>query len=118
MNATSNAANPKNIRKRKRNGVRPPVRAEEPKGGGPNPGGFKGKGNPGGRRSSAPGTGGTGAPNPTPKGELSGEKRPAPSTPSAGGADKSSENAKKRRLNWHSKCLQAAAVEVKFPEEG
>ena len=34
MNATSNAANPKNIRKRKRNGVRPPVRAEEPKGGG------------------------------------------------------------------------------------
>ena len=33
MNATSNAANPKNKRKRKRNGVRPPVRAEEPKGG-------------------------------------------------------------------------------------
>ena len=32
MNATSNAANPKNSRKRKRNGVRPPVRAEEPKG--------------------------------------------------------------------------------------
>ena len=27
------AANPKNIRKRKRNGVRPPVRVEEPKGG-------------------------------------------------------------------------------------
>ena len=33
MNATSNAANPKSIRKGKRNGVRPPVRAEEPKGG-------------------------------------------------------------------------------------
>ena len=33
MNATSNAVNPKNTRKRKRNGVRPPVRAEEPKGG-------------------------------------------------------------------------------------
>ena len=33
MNATSNAANPKNLRKRKRNGVGPPVRAEEPKGG-------------------------------------------------------------------------------------
>ena len=33
MNATSNAPNPKNIRKRKRNGVRPPVRAEELKGG-------------------------------------------------------------------------------------
>ena len=33
MNATSNGANPKNIRKRKWNGVRPPVRLEEPKGG-------------------------------------------------------------------------------------
>ena len=88
------------------------------KGRGPNPGGSKGKGNPGGRRSSAPPTGGRGAPSPTPKGEPSGEKRPAPSTPSAGGADKSSENAKKRRLSWHSKCLQAAGVEVKFLEEG
>ena len=36
MNAKSNAANPKNIRKRRRNGVRPPVRVEEPKGGGLN----------------------------------------------------------------------------------
>ena len=34
MHATSNAANPKNIRKPKRNGIGPPVRAEEPKGGG------------------------------------------------------------------------------------
>ena len=91
----------------------------KPEGGGPSPGGFKGKGNPGGgRRSSAAPTGGRGAPNPTPKGEPSGEKRPAPSTPSARCADKSNENAKKRRLNWHSKCLQAAGVEVKFPEEG
>ena len=89
-----------------------------PEGGGPNPGGFKGKGNPVGRRSSAPPTGGRGAPNPTPKGEPLGEKRPAPSTPSAGGADKSRENAKKHRLSWHSKCLQAAGVEVKFPEKG
>ena len=40
-----------------------------------------------------------------------------PPPPSAGGAKKSSENAKKRRLNWHSKCLQAAGVDVKFPEE-
>ena len=89
-----------------------------PEGGGPSPGGFKGKGNPGGgRRSSAAPTCGRGAPNPTPKGEPSGKKRPTPSTPSAGGADKSSENAKKRRPNWHSKCLQAAGVEVKFPEE-
>ena len=63
-------------------------------------------------------SGGREAPNPAPQGEPSGEKRPAPSTPSAGGADKSSENAKKRRLNRHSKCLQAAGVEVKFPEEG
>ena len=89
-----------------------------PEGGGPNPGGFKGKGNPGGgRRSSAPPSGAIGAPNPTLKGEPSGEPRPAPSSPSAGGADKSSENAKKRRLNWHSKCLQAAGVEVMFAEE-
>ena len=42
--------------------------------------------NPGGRRSSAPPIGGRGALNPTPKGEPSGEKWPAPSTPSAGGA--------------------------------
>ena len=90
-----------------------------PDGEGPNPGGFKGKGNPGGgQRFSAPPIGGGGAPNPTPEGEPSGEKRPAPSTPSAGGANNSSENTKKRRLNWHSKCLQAAGVEVKFPEEG
>ena len=90
-----------------------------PEGGGPNPGGFKGKGNPGGgRRSSAPPTGGREAPNPTPKGEQSGEKRPVLSTPRAGGANKGSEKAKKRRLNWHSKYLQAAVVEVKFPEEG
>ena len=34
------------------------------------------------------------------------------------GADKSSENAKKSKLNWHSHCLQAAGVEVKFPDEG
>ena len=89
-----------------------------PEGGGADPGGFKGKGNPGGeRRSSALPTGGRGAPNSTPKGEPSGEKRPAPSTLSAGGANKSSENAKKRRLNRHSKCLQAAGVEVKLPEE-
>ena len=53
---------------------------------------------------------------PTPKGEQPGEKRTVPSTPSAGGADKENENAKKRRLNWHSKCLQAAGFEVKFPE--
>ena len=118
MNATSNAANPKNSRKRKRNSVRPPVRAEELKGGRANPGGSKGKGNPGGQRSSAPPAGGRGAPDPKLKGEPSGGKQPAPSTPSAVHADKSSENAKKRRLNWHSKCLQAAGVEVKFPEEG
>ena len=85
---------------------------------GTNPGGTKGKGKAGGRRSSALPTGGRGAPNPTPKGEPLDEKRPAPSTPSAVGADKSSETAKKHRLNWHSKCLQAAEVAVKLPEEG
>ena len=118
MNATSSAANPKNSRKRKRNGVRPPEEAEEPKGGGPNPGGSKCKGTSRGQRSSATPSGGGGAPNATPKGELSSEKQPAPSNPSAGGADKSSENAKKRRLNGHSKCLQAAGVEVNLSEEG
>ena len=67
--------------------------------------------------SSAPPTCGRGAPNPTPKGEQSGEKRPFLSTPSASGADRGRENAQKRHLNWHSKCLQAPGVEVKFPEE-
>ena len=85
---------------------------------GPNPGGSKGKGNPGGRRSSPPPSGGRRATTPTPKVEPSGEKRSVPSTPSAGGADKSSENARMRHLNWHSKCLQAAGVELQFPEEG
>ena len=58
--------------------------------------------------------GGGGSPNPTPKGEPLAEKWPGPSTPSAGGDDKSGENAKERRLNWHSKCLQAAGVEINF----
>ena len=118
MNATPNPANLEKIGKRKRNGVRPPVRAEELKGRGANPRDFKVKGNPGGRRSSAALTGERGAPNPKPKAEASGEKRPAPSTLGAGGADKSSEKAIKRRLTRHCKCLQAAGVKVKFPEEG
>ena len=93
-----------------------------PKEGGQNPWGSqgKGKGDPGGgRRSSAPAppTFGRGAPNPTPEGEQPGEKRTVPSIPSASGTEKN-DNAKKRKLNWHSKCLKAATVEVKFPEEG
>ena len=40
-----------------------------------------------------------------------------PSNPSARSTDKG-ENTKKRKLNWHFKCLQAARVEVEFPEEG
>ena len=56
-----------------------------------------------------PPTGGRRAPNPTSKGEPSGEKRPAPSTPSAGGAEKSSQNAKKRRLNSKKKCFSNAS---------
>ena len=53
-----------------------------------------------------------------PKGEQQGEKRATPpSNPSARGASKG-QNVKKRKLNWHSKCLQAAGVEVKFVEEG
>ena len=47
MNTTSDAANPKDIRKRKRNGVRPPTREEDLKGGGGNPGCFKGERKPG-----------------------------------------------------------------------
>ena len=81
MNATSNAANPRNSRKRNRNGVRPPIRAEEPKGGGPTPGGSGVNGNRGGRRSSAPPTGGSGAPNPTPKGEPCVRNSQPPLTP-------------------------------------
>ena len=72
-------------------------------GGGSTPGGTPGGGNPGGGQgNSAPPMGGK--PGPTPKGEQPGEKRTVPSNPSAGG------------LNWHSKCLQAAGFEVKFPE--
>ena len=41
----------------------------------------------------------------------------SPRASSAGGADKN-DNAKKHKLNPHSNCLQAAGVEVKFPEEG
>ena len=67
-----------------------------------------------GRRSLTPPTG---SPNPTHKGEQSRENRPVPPIPSAGGADNRSENAKKRRLNSHSKCLQAAGVAVKFAED-
>ena len=84
-------------------------------GGGSTPRGTPGGGNPGGGQgNSAPPTGGK--PGPTPKGEQPGGKRTVPSAPSAGGADKGNENAKKRRLKWHSKCLQAAGFEVKFPE--
>ena len=99
MNATSNAANPKNLRKRRRNGVRPAVRAEEPKGGGLTVEVLRVRVTLEDEGHQPPPPGGRGAPNPTPKGE-SGEKQQAPSTPSAGGADKSSENGKKRRLNW------------------
>ena len=118
MNATSNAANPKYSRKRKEGGVRPPVRAEEPKRGGLTLEVLRG-------RVTVEDEGPQPAPlmeeeQPTPHLRVSrqAEKRAAPCTPSAGGADKSSENAKKRRLNWHPKCLQASGVEVKIPEEG
>ena len=39
------------------------------------------------------------------------------STPSARGADED-DTAKKRKPTWHSKCLQAAGVEVRFPQDG
>ena len=89
-----------------------PGKGGKTKGGGRTPWASPGKDNPGrGRRSSVPHTGGRGAPNPTPKGEQSGEKLTVPSTPSAGGTDKN-DTANKRKLNCHSKCLQAAGVEV------
>ena len=40
-----------------------------------------------------------------------------PPFPFAGRANNGA-NAKRRKLSWHSRCLQAAGVEVKFPEEG
>ena len=53
-----------------------------------------------------------------PKGEEDAEKRAAPpSTPNGGGAEKG-KNTENRKLNLHSKCLQAAGMEVKFPEAG
>ena len=85
---------------------------------GENCGGSPSKGNPGRiRSSSAPPTGGRGAPNRRPKGEQPGEKRTICSTPSAGSAEKN-KKAKKRKLNWHFKCLQAAGGDVRFPEDG
>ena len=75
---------------------------------GHNSGRSPGKGNPcGGQTSSAPTTGGRGATKPTPKGEHPPEKQTVPTTPSASGAEKN-ENAKKRKLNWHFKCMQTA----------
>ena len=44
------------------------------------------------------------------------KSRLSPPTPAHGG--EKNENAKKRKLNWHSKCLQAAGLEVKFPGKG
>ena len=43
---------------------------------------------------------------------------PPPRVSSLGRSEpyKGNENAKKRRLNWQSKCLQAAGSEVNFPE--
>ena len=81
-----------------------------PEGGGRNPGGPSGKGNPGrGQRPFSPHPGGRGTHNPTPKGEQRCDKLTVPSTPSAGGAEKG-DNTKKRKLSWHSKCLPAAGV--------
>ena len=76
------------------------------------------KGSPGGgRRSSAGPTGGGGWPNSVLKGEQCGDNRTVPSTLIAGSAEKG-KNAKKRKLHWHSKCLQAAGQEVNVPDEG
>ena len=89
-----------------------------PKGRGRNPGGPPGEENPcGGLRSSASPTGGRGTPNPTSKGEQPDDKWTVPFNPGAGGASKG-DNAKISNLNLHCKCLQAAEVEVNFPEEG
>ena len=90
----------------------------KPEGGGCTPGASPGTGNPGGgQRNSAPSTVGGGAPGCNHKSEQPGDKRTVPSSPSAGGTDKACENGKKGCLNWRSKCLQVAGVEVKSPEE-
>ena len=57
------------------------------------------------------------APGHTPKDEQLGETWTVPSNPGAGSTEKN-RNAKKCKLHWHFKCLQAAGVDVKFPEEG
>ena len=81
---------------------------------GHNPEITAGTDNPGvGRRSSAVPTGERGAP----RGRQPGDKRNLPSFPSTGGTQKS-ENAKKRKFNWHSKCPKAAGVELMSPEDG
>ena len=54
MNATSNAANPKKHNKAEEEQRKTAGKGRGAGGMAPNPGGFKGKGNPGGRRSSAP----------------------------------------------------------------
>ena len=91
----------------------------KPDPGGRNPGRSPGKGTPrGGQRSLDAPTAGRGLPNAATKGEQQGEKRAVPtSSPAAGGAKKG-ENANKRKLNRHGRCLQAAAVGMNFPEEG
>ena len=63
-----------------------------------------------------PPTGRREAPNPTPKGEQPGEKRTIPSTPRADGVEKN-QNAKEQ-AQLALKCLQAAGVDLQFPEEG
>ena len=55
-------------------------------------------------------------PNPHLRVSSSLKSRPSPPTPAHGG--EKNENTKKCKLNWHSKCLQAAGVEVKFPVKG
>ena len=44
------------------------------------------------------------------------KSRLSPPTPAHSG--EKNENAKKRKLNLHYKCLQAAGLKVKFPEKG
>ena len=61
--------------------------------------------------------GGRGPPNPAFQSEQQAEKRTAPPPSPTNGCAQKGKNSTKRELDKHFECLQAARMEVKFPEE-